>query len=79
MALKKVSGCVTFPVAGAVYDRTPQGKTNWKMLTHSWQAELVRTLCRRVKPDSVLDDYALPGQEEPPTCLECLRRDARFA
>jgi hypothetical protein len=74
--LKKVSGCLTFPVAAGAYKVAKSSPTH---LTHSWQPDEGRVLCRRVKAESVLDDYALPGQQEPPTCLECLRRDARFA
>ncbi len=67
----------TFPLLGQAYGKRGQLLKGEKAtLTHSFNGQDV--LCGSVKAESVCEDYALPGQDEPPTCPVCRRRDGRF-
>ncbi len=76
-----MEGCLTFPVAGAAYGNKgrSKGRFDKTFLTHSYHPGRDEVLCRKVRPENILADYALPGQGDPPTCAICLARDARFA
>lgn len=65
-----------FPVAAAAYGKRSQLYRN-ASLTHAYNPALEKVLCGKVKPRSILDDYALVD-EEPPTCELCAKRLAKL-
>ncbi len=61
----------TVPVLGAAYVDLDAG-----FLTHTYDGETDRTLCKRVKTSNLGE--GIDGPDDPPTCEACLKRDPRF-
>lgn len=61
----------TVPVLGAAYVDLDAG-----FLTHTYDEETDRTLCKRVKTSNLGE--GVDGPNDPPTCESCLKRDPRF-
>lgn len=66
---------LTFPVAGAAYRKLPSLKDS---LTHSYDPDAEVVLCGKVKPRSILEDYAFDTSEQP-SCPTCARKLAKLA
>lgn len=61
----------TVPVLGSAYVDLDAG-----FLTHTYDGETDRTLCKRVKTSNLGE--GVDGPNDPPTCELCLKRDPRF-
>jgi hypothetical protein len=64
---------LTFPVVAPAY----KNQRAEAFLTHVWDDQEGRPLCKRVKPDNLLVDYALDDLDAPATCQTCAKRDPR--
>lgn len=65
------------PVAGAAYPKTRKTQST---LTHAVEIvndRIIRVLCGRVKPEHILDDWALMT-DDLPTCTACQRKVKRI-
>jgi len=69
----------TLPVlAGAYLHHEGRKGKEQVFLTHAFDTEEGKTLCRKFSEDRLCDEYGSDDIDAAPTCPLCLKRDARF-